>query len=80
MCVYLSDDCPCVFIIMLPFCLVLVSHPYVHVCTLLFGNVYSVVLYHCGGHSAAFLTVFVMHYLMCFCIQSAVLFDIVSYH
>jgi len=79
--VNLSNDCPLVLIIMLSFCLVLVSHPYVHiVCTLLFGKVYFVALCHCGGHSAAFLTVSVMYYLVCFCVQSIVLFDIVSYH
>ena len=47
------------------------------VCTMLFGKVYSVVLCHCGSHFAAFLTVFVMYYLVCFCVQSDVLFDIV---
>jgi len=79
--VYLSDDCPFVLIIMLPVCPVRISHPYVHtVCTLLFGKIYSVVLGHRGGHSAAFLTVFVMDYLVCVCVQSVVWFDIASYH
>jgi len=76
--VYLSDDCPSVSIIMLPLCPVTFPIRTYIVCILLFVKVYSVVLCHCGGHFAAFLIVFVMYYLVCFCVQSDVLFDIVA--